>query len=384
MPDEHALQHPERAGQHVLGYGALQQRQRGDVDQRVADADSGEGDDRAQLGRPAGDQHDRQPPEQHSRRERGRQPRPAGQRQHDGRAGQPADADHRVQRADAALPHARSGRARSRRSARRAHRRPASAAPYSPTSSVIGRRMPMARNPAVTSPAIDSGSVRGRASRAGSSMRHTIAADHAKAAAVKANAERRPADGDQHAADRRPGERPDALDRARGRVGRGQLVGRPRQAREHRRLGRGERRGEHPADADQPVGKGGRPVGGRDQRDDGHQPDADEIGRQHHLTARAAVADHGDERCCERRRQHPAEHRDADRRRAARVEREDRERDGVPPRSGERPDGGQFQAAEPWIGEDRPERPDRTPSGGNRCNSHPAWEDTGHASSLVM
>ena len=44
----------------------------------------------------------------------------------------------------------------------------------------------MARNPADTSPVIDSGSAVSRGSRAGSWMRHTIAADQAKAAAVKA------------------------------------------------------------------------------------------------------------------------------------------------------------------------------------------------------
>ena len=58
--------------------------------------------------------------------------------------------------------------------------------PYSLTSSVIGPPDPMARKPADTSPAIDSGSAASRGSRAGSWMRHTIAADQAKAAAVKA------------------------------------------------------------------------------------------------------------------------------------------------------------------------------------------------------
>ena len=65
-PDGHrdqALQHPEDAGQHRVGGQPAEQREPGDVDQRVADADEGQQDQRRRLLREDADQRDRQAPQ---------------------------------------------------------------------------------------------------------------------------------------------------------------------------------------------------------------------------------------------------------------------------------------------------------------------------------
>ena len=84
--------HAEHARQHLVGHGALEEREAGDVDDAVRGADRGEqDDDRSGLGERR-DQHDRDAPEDDRPRERRRQPL-AAKRDRAERAEQPTGAD---------------------------------------------------------------------------------------------------------------------------------------------------------------------------------------------------------------------------------------------------------------------------------------------------
>lgn len=64
-----ALEDPEDAREHVLGHGALEQRERGHVDERVREADERDQDEGACCGLPGGEQGDWHPPEHDFARE---------------------------------------------------------------------------------------------------------------------------------------------------------------------------------------------------------------------------------------------------------------------------------------------------------------------------
>ena len=117
-PDEDALDHAENARQHLVGHGALQERQGGDVDDRVPDADDREQDQRDRRLREDADQRDRESPEDQAEPEVGGQSLPADESERRDRAEQAADPDRRVQEARLPPARGRAARARRRRSGR--------------------------------------------------------------------------------------------------------------------------------------------------------------------------------------------------------------------------------------------------------------------------
>ena len=104
QPDRHrdeALQHAEDARQHRVGSQPADEGEPGDVDQRVADADEGEQEQRRRLLREDADERDGQSPQRDPDREPDAQPAGADQQRRAERAEHRADADGRHERADA-------------------------------------------------------------------------------------------------------------------------------------------------------------------------------------------------------------------------------------------------------------------------------------------
>ena len=124
-PDGHrdqALQHPEDPGQHLVGRQPAEQGEAGDVDQRVADADEGEEDERRALLRHDADERERQPPQGDPDGEPRAEASGADEQRGRQRAEHGAHADGRHQRADPGLARCRAARSRPPRTARSARR----------------------------------------------------------------------------------------------------------------------------------------------------------------------------------------------------------------------------------------------------------------------
>ncbi len=172
--------------------------------------------------------------------------------------------------------------------------------------------------------------------------------------------------GEQQPAERRPEERADALDRARGDVRCGELGRRPHEPREQRGLGRTEHGADDLRDGDRRVDDRRRAVRSDDPRGDEHQREAREVARDHDPDAREAV----DERRRERRRQRgghqPDQPDDADGRRAALIVRVDAERDEIGPAAEDRARPRELEAAKRRAGKDRAERRERRPASAAR------------------
>ena len=101
--DEDHLEHAEDATDHVRRRGPLEQRQPGDVDERVAEAEHAERDERNPGLRPDADRSQGRAPEQDPDPEVRGETLAADQRERRQRADDPADPGSRVQEADAGV-----------------------------------------------------------------------------------------------------------------------------------------------------------------------------------------------------------------------------------------------------------------------------------------
>src|SRR6185503_20844885 len=98
-PDDEALEHTEDASQHVRRRRPLEKREPGDVDERVADPEDAEEQQRRHSGRPGAEEDERDAPEDEPERERRPEAPQAYESQGDGGAEEPTDADGRVEEA---------------------------------------------------------------------------------------------------------------------------------------------------------------------------------------------------------------------------------------------------------------------------------------------
>ncbi len=101
--EDEAFEHAEDAAEHLVGGRPLQERHAGDVDERVADADDREEDERKAEVRPRGDERHRHAPEEHAETEVGGEALAPCERCDRERAEHAADAERRVQPPDAAV-----------------------------------------------------------------------------------------------------------------------------------------------------------------------------------------------------------------------------------------------------------------------------------------
>ena len=92
------------------GTAALDEREPGDVDERVADAHEGERDQRDRDLLPETDGHERDPGDDETAEERGAEPLRTGQRERGDGADERADPDRRVQVARRRPPRGRAAR----------------------------------------------------------------------------------------------------------------------------------------------------------------------------------------------------------------------------------------------------------------------------------
>ena len=98
------LDHAEDPREHVVGHAALDEREPGDVDERVADAHEGERDECDRDLLPEADGHERDPGDDETAEERGAEPLRTGERERGDGSDERADSDRRVEIAHAALP----------------------------------------------------------------------------------------------------------------------------------------------------------------------------------------------------------------------------------------------------------------------------------------
>ena len=107
-PDAHSgqqerLERAKGAGEHVVGDGALEQRRRGDVDERVTEPDQREAERHEGELRKTGDQGQRPAVEGQSEAEVSGQTPAADEREHDRPADDAADPLGRIERADGGI-----------------------------------------------------------------------------------------------------------------------------------------------------------------------------------------------------------------------------------------------------------------------------------------
>lgn len=94
---------PADADEHSVGHRALQERERGHVHERGADAEQAEQEEGRHRLRPDAEERDRRAPDHHPQPEVAREPAAADERDRHERSEQAADADRRVEEADARL-----------------------------------------------------------------------------------------------------------------------------------------------------------------------------------------------------------------------------------------------------------------------------------------
>ena len=352
------LDHAERARQHRVRGQPLHQRQPGDLDHRVADAEHDEPDHRDADRRHRAQHEQRDADAQAAEHQPGRVA-PARD-QHRGRrpADHAADAPGRVQPADA-------GGAELKQLQRDQHDEHVDRAldqrltPSTPTTS---RRSRSART---ALEALEAISRRGRArvarrARRSAGMpakRHGGQREHGRR---RAQRQLDAAQRDEQAAEQRARRRTRRCrPRSRARWSAAswpRVVGQHRQQRGLRRLVAGSDRGEHRGEREHRRGRTARP---HQRGAAGEHARAREAQHEQHVAARVAVAQQAHRRCGERRGRHPHERGDADRRRSAHAVRIDRQRDEERP-SAER--GGDPRGLQPpqWAASRaRPETPPR-------------------------
>ena len=177
--------------------------------------------------------------------------------------------------------------------------------------------------------------------------------------AVRREHDRGAAHGEQQPAERRPEERADTLERARGDVRRRQLGRRGDERRQQRGLRGTEDRAGCARERDEPVDDWRRPVRRDDERGRGHEHESHDVRDDHDRDAWEAVDERRRERRGERRGEQPDQADEPDRGRAALVVRVDAERDEVRPVAEDRADPGELQPAQRGARQHRAEGAER-------------------------
>ena len=355
---EQALHHAEDPRDHFVGGGALQKRHARDVDDRVADPDDPEQDERKDLIGPDREERNRHAPDEDPDPEVGGEPSPADECGRGERAQQAADADRGVEEADAGVPRVEQ--------LQRYHDDQHVEHPVD--EGLCGKEADEQAQPALPGdrPETEEELVDDRAGL------DDLALDYADRSHAQ-HEDRRPDQSrgrhdedssrserrEQQAPDRGPCEDADALDCACGDVGRGQLLRCAGQRGNEGGLGRTERGRRDTDESGDHVDDDGTRIGvGRDSSATDEQR-AYEIGDDHDETPVVAISEQGRERRGERGREPARQADDADRRGAALLVGVDDDGDAVGPGPDQRSGPGKLDPAEVGVRKDLPKRPTR-------------------------
>ena len=284
---EHRLHDAEHAGEHVVRRDSLEERETGDVDERVADADERERSQGHADIRPRRDGDERQAPEHGADDERDGQPGAMHEGHDDDGADEGSQADGRVQQAHAALTDLQQRERGDDDEDVDAAGRQRLAGEHARQQAEVGRPPCHAEAGEHELP----------------ERRMTTGARHGRRLLDRQHEQRRPeqrdghdderrlhaGDGEHEARERRADEHPKTLDRGRDDVGHRQLLGSARELREDGDLSRSKRRAHGRGQPREDVDERDRSVGDDDGERAEHEERADEVAREHHPHAAVAI-----------------------------------------------------------------------------------------------